>query len=56
MKSTNTQKVRLPDEPMGIVISRGSRAEAPPAFVAFVWSADPEPEEQQPVRRDARAA
>ena len=27
----------IDDEPMGIVISRGSRAEARPRFAAYVW-------------------
>jgi hypothetical protein len=30
------------DEPMGIVISRGSRAEAEPRFSAYVWGPVPE--------------
>jgi hypothetical protein len=25
------------EEPIGIVISRGSREESPPRFVAYVW-------------------
>jgi hypothetical protein len=29
---------RTEEEPMGIVISRGSRAETPPRFTAYVWS------------------
>ena len=30
------------DEPLGIVISRGSRYEAPPMFAAYVWGPAPE--------------
>jgi hypothetical protein len=30
------------DEPQGIVISRGSRAEAPTRFAAYVWGPAPE--------------
>lgn len=30
-------------EPIGIVISRGSRAEATPRFWAYVWGPAPEP-------------
>jgi hypothetical protein len=30
------------DEPLGIVISRGSRHEAPPMFAAYVWGPAPE--------------
>lgn len=33
-----------PREALGIVISRGSRAEAEPRFSAYVWSAAPESE------------
>jgi hypothetical protein len=29
---------RVEDEPMGIVISRGPRAETAPRFAAYVWS------------------
>ncbi len=29
-------------EPVGIVISRGSRAEASPKFLAYVWGPAPE--------------
>lgn len=29
-------------EPMGIVISRGTRAEAAPKFLAFVWAPAPD--------------
>ena len=29
-------------EPVGIVISRGSRGEAPPRFSAYVWGPVPE--------------
>ena len=29
-------------EPVGIVISRGSRAEAAPKFTAYVWGPAPE--------------
>jgi hypothetical protein len=36
------------EEPMGIVISRGSRAEATPIFRAFEYG--PAPEEDVPVR------
>jgi hypothetical protein len=32
-------------EPVGIVISRGSRAEQTPVFVAYEWSPAPEPED-----------
>lgn len=40
-------------EPVGIVISRGSKAEPAPIFHAFVWGAAPE---LTPVPRDTKAA
>jgi hypothetical protein len=40
-------------EPVGIVISRGTRAEPAPVFCAFVWGIAPE---QNPVPRDTKAA
>jgi hypothetical protein len=33
----------IEQEPMGIVISRGSRAESAPRFWAYVWGPAPEP-------------
>ena len=38
----DTSSVRGTNEPVGIVISRGSREEARPAFLAFVWGPAPE--------------
>lgn len=39
------KQVELDDEPIGIIISRGSRAEAPSRFTAYVWGPVPdEPE------------
>ena len=35
---TDVRERRTDEEPMGIVISRGSRAESPPRFSAYVWS------------------
>ena len=32
-------------EPIGIVISRGSHAEPAPMFFSYVWADDPEPSE-----------
>jgi hypothetical protein len=40
-------------EPVGIVISRGTRAEPEPIFHAFVWAAAPE---LAPAPRDTKAA
>ena len=34
---TEIRERRTDDEPMGIVISRGSRAESTPRFAAYVW-------------------
>jgi hypothetical protein len=47
-----TDKQR-PSEPVGIVISQGSRAEPAPIFCAFVWGAAPE---LTPVPKDTKAA
>jgi hypothetical protein len=38
------QQETIPAEPVGIVISRGDRAEPAPRFVAFVWGPAPEDE------------
>jgi hypothetical protein len=35
---TEIRDRRIDEEPMGIVISRGSRAESTPRFAAYVWS------------------
>ena len=37
------QSVTEDQEPMGIVISRGSRSEALPRFSAYVWGQAPDP-------------
>lgn len=34
--------VELQDEPIGIIISRGSRAEEAPRFSAYVWGPVPD--------------
>ena len=34
---TEVRERRTDEEPMGIVISRGSRAESTPRFSAYVW-------------------
>lgn len=39
-----TKRIRAAEEPRGIVISRGSREEPPPAFSVYVWGPAPEPE------------
>jgi hypothetical protein len=36
-------------EPIGIVISRGPRAEPVPVFFSYVWADDPEPSETDEV-------
>ena len=35
---TDVRERRNEEEPIGIVISRGSRAESTPKFAAYVWS------------------
>lgn len=44
-----TMQVELEQEPVGIVISRGSRDEATPRFSAFLW----EPVPEEPETRDS---
>ncbi len=44
-------QVELEQEPVGIVISRGSRAEATPRFSAYVWG--PIPEEPEASKHEA---
>ena len=39
-----------PAEPLGIVISQGSRAEETPRFVAYVWGPAPEADADLSVR------
>lgn len=39
-------QAELEQEPIGIIISRGSRDEATPRFSAYVWG--PVPEENEP--------
>ena len=43
----------IEEEPMGIVISRGSRAETSPRFAAYVWS---QVGESAPALEEPRAA
>lgn len=40
---TETRDEIIEEEPLGIVISRGSREQETPRFSAFVWSQAPEP-------------
>ena len=47
-------QVALEDEPMGIVISGGSRVEATPRFSAYVWG--PVPEEPEAEATGTKAA
>ena len=39
-----TKRKHAAEEPLGIVISRGSRDEPPPTFSVYVWGPAPEPE------------
>ena len=46
-KENTMKKVRVvtePQEPLGIIISRGDPAEARPIFSAYIWAPAPEPE------------
>jgi len=38
----DTQLETTPQEPVGIVISRGAHTEPAPVFVAFVWGSAPD--------------
>ena len=38
-----TQIIEEQDEPIGIIISRGDRAEQRPVFSAYIWGPAPEP-------------
>jgi len=40
------------DEPMGIVISRGTEAETTPMVLAYIWAPDPE-DTDEPVHAKA---
>ncbi len=46
----------LDDEPVGIVISRGSRDEATPRFSAYVWGPVPEEPDTLATGKKTRAA
>ena len=39
-----SRKVEIEQEPVGIIISRGSRAEQTPKFIEYVWGPAPEGE------------
>lgn len=50
-------QVELEQEPIGIIISSGNRAEVPPRFTAFMWSPVPdEPEATAAGAGEHRAA
>ncbi|MEP7344803.1 MAG: hypothetical protein ABI877_06040 [Gemmatimonadaceae bacterium] len=51
--TTSRQSVQE-EEPMGIVISRGSRAEPAPRVWAYVWG--PVPEGDEPTTHEVKAA
>ncbi|HVT38054.1 MAG TPA: hypothetical protein VHE78_03355 [Gemmatimonadaceae bacterium] len=42
------RKAEIEQEPMGIVISRGSRGEQTPRFTAYVWGPAPEADKDAP--------
>ena len=37
------REVTESEEPIGIIISRGSRKEVPPYFSAYIWGPAPDP-------------
>ena len=50
---TDIRQNGVDEEPMGIVISRGSRAESTPRFTAYVWS---QAGESAPMVKEPQAA
>jgi hypothetical protein len=46
-----SKRKRVEEEPLGIVISRGSREEPPPTFSLYVWgpASDPDPSSESKV-------
>ena len=50
------QEKDIDQEPVGIVISRGTRAEATPRLSAYVWGQFEEPVTTTPEPTEARAA
>jgi hypothetical protein len=50
------EQVQVDDEPIGIIISRGSREEAPSRFTAYVWGPVPGEVELAEVSDEHRAA
>jgi hypothetical protein len=50
---TDIRESRPNEEPMGIVISRGSRVESTPRFAAYVWS---QASDLTPLPAETRAA
>ncbi len=41
------RRTEIEQEPVGIIISRGSRAEQTPKFIEYVWGPAPEPESSE---------
>jgi hypothetical protein len=49
-------ETHLEQEPMGIVISRGSQAEYAPRFSAYMWAPDPEASEDEETEIEQQVA
>ncbi len=45
-------KTKLPNEPLGIIISQGDKEEPTPVFSAYIWGPAPE----APSKKGTRAA
>mgnify|MGYP001553842773 CR=1 FL=1 len=43
IEMTKNTETKRPNEPLGIIISRGSREEPTPFFSTYVWGPAPEP-------------
>jgi len=49
-EKNNMKKIREitdSEEPLGIIISRGDRAEQRPIFTGYIWGPAPEPDEEK---------
>jgi hypothetical protein len=47
IEMTKNTDAKRSDEPLGIIISRGSREEPTPIFSTYVWGPAPEPVDEE---------
>jgi hypothetical protein len=50
MKANSAHAPKIDEEPLGIIISRGSRQEPPPMVFAYVWGPAPESDETPEIK------